>query len=86
MATSYPSGARNPLRRACNICSSTDRTAARRTADYKKKKDAKTPLTDDDVDVKANINKMTPDEKVAFYRTEKVGGWPRARMHAPTQK
>ncbi|CAK0823661.1 unnamed protein product, partial [Prorocentrum cordatum] len=71
MSTSYPSGARNPLRRVCNICSSTDRTAARRTAEYKKKKDAKKPLTDEDVDVKANINKMTPDEKVAFYRAEK---------------
>ena len=82
MSNSYPSGAKNPLRRICTCCSNTDRTAARRSAEYKKKKDAKVPLTEDDVDVKANINKMSPDEKVAFYSNEKVGGGPRVRMHA----
>ncbi|CAK0869392.1 unnamed protein product, partial [Prorocentrum cordatum] len=47
-----------------------------RTADFKKKKESKVPLAKDDVNVKANINKLSPDERVDFYRAEKAKDGP----------
>ena len=68
---SNQSGGRNPLKRICHPCASTDKMADRTRTRLKKKLEAGQPLDKEDIDVRAQIIKKTPEEKVEFYVNEK---------------